>query len=81
MAKGAVQRQPNLADYVNDWVGGALHQKVEVLKVEEWFQEGHGIVGGHKGHTMCGCLITLRTAEPIFGPPLQSLQMWPSKNV
>ena len=49
MAKGAVQRQPNLADYVNDWVGGALHQKVEVLKVEEWFQEGHGIMGGHKG--------------------------------
>ena len=49
LAKGAVQRQPSLADYVNDWVEDALHQKVEVLKVEEWFQEGHGIVGGYKG--------------------------------
>ena len=39
----------SLVDYINNWVEGVLHQKVEVFKVEEWFQEGHGIVGGYNG--------------------------------
>ena len=81
LAKGAVQRQPNLADYVNDWVGGVLHQKVEASRWKNGFKRGTGSWEDTRGHTMCGCLITLRTAELIFGPPLQSLQMWPLKNV
>jgi len=49
LAEGATMRQPKLIEYVQDWVGAALHTKADVLKVEEWFQEGHGILGGEKG--------------------------------
>ncbi len=49
LAEGATMRQSKLIKYVQDWVGSALHPKAEVLKVEEWFQEGHRITGGEKG--------------------------------
>jgi hypothetical protein len=48
LAKGAIKRQPKLVDYVQSWVRQALRQEVKVLQVEEWFQEGHGILGGSK---------------------------------
>jgi hypothetical protein len=48
LAKGAIKRQPKLVDYVQSWVRQALCQEVKVLQVEEWFQEGHGILGGSK---------------------------------
>lgn len=49
LAEGATMRQPKLIEYVQEWVGAALHTKANILKVEEWFQEGHGISGGEKG--------------------------------
>jgi hypothetical protein len=48
LAQGALERQPSLVDYVQSWVGNALHREVNVLKVEGWFQEGHGMIGGFK---------------------------------
>ncbi len=48
LAQGALERQPSLVNYVQSWLGNVLHREVNVLKVEEWFQEGHGIIGGFK---------------------------------
>ncbi len=48
LAQSAMERQPNLVSYWQTCVGQALQFKVCVLKVEEWFQEGHGIIGGYR---------------------------------
>ena len=46
--KGAIERQPTLVDYVQSWVKKALRWEASILQVEEWFQEGHGDLGGSK---------------------------------
>jgi hypothetical protein len=48
LAQGAVERQPLLIHYVQSWVGDAFNREANVLKVEEWFWEVHGIVDGSK---------------------------------
>ncbi len=48
LAKGAIKHQSKLVDYVQSWVRQALRREVKVLQVEEWFQEGHGILEGSK---------------------------------
>ncbi len=48
LAYGALERQPSLVNYVQSWVGNTLHREVNVLKVNGWFEEGHGIIGGFK---------------------------------
>ncbi len=48
LAKGAIEHQPTLVDYVQSWVKKALCREARVLQAEEWFQEGHGISGGSK---------------------------------
>jgi hypothetical protein len=49
LAKGAIERQPTLVDYVQLWVKKALRWEARILHVEEWFQEGHGgVLGGSK---------------------------------
>ena len=49
LAKGAIERQPTLVDYVQLWVKKALQWEARILHVEEWFQEGHGgVLGGSK---------------------------------
>ena len=45
LAKGAIERQPTLLDYVQSWVKKALQREARILQVEEWFQEGHGVLG------------------------------------
>jgi hypothetical protein len=41
----AVERHPPILEFVQSWVGPAVG-KGRVLKSEEWFVEGHGIIGG-----------------------------------
>ena len=48
LAKGAIERQPTLLDYVQSWVKKALQREARILQVKEWFQEGHGVLGGSK---------------------------------
>jgi len=48
LAKGTIERQPTLVDYVQSWVKKALRWEARILQVEEWFQEGHGVLGGSK---------------------------------
>ncbi len=48
LAKGAIERQPTLVDYVQSWVKKALRWEARILQVGEWFQEGHGVLGGSK---------------------------------
>ena len=48
LAKGAIERQPTLLEYVQSWVKKALQREARILQVEEWFQEGHGVLGGSK---------------------------------
>ena len=45
LAKGAIERQPTLLEYVQSWVKKALQREARILQVEEWFQEGHGVLG------------------------------------
>ncbi len=49
LAQGALERNPPILDFVRSWVKPALGT-LKVLTVEEWFQEGHGIIGGEKDH-------------------------------
>ncbi len=48
LVQSARERQPILVGFLQECVGQALQCKIKVLKVEEWFQEGHGIIGGYK---------------------------------
>jgi hypothetical protein len=41
----AVERHPPILEFVQSWVGPAV-DKGWVLNSEEWFVEGHGIIGG-----------------------------------
>ena len=43
--QSAVERHPPIVEFVQSWVDLAIG-KGQVLKSEEWFMEGHGIIGG-----------------------------------
>ena len=43
--KTAVERSPTLLPWIRSWCG---HADIKPLTPAEWFQEGHGIIGGHK---------------------------------
>ena len=45
IAKSAVDRHPRVLDYINSW---AEKRKLIPLAPEQWFSEGHGIIGGDK---------------------------------
>ena len=45
IAKSACARQPQLVEYFRSWLGVT---DLTPLKEEEWYVEGHGIVGGKK---------------------------------
>ncbi len=49
LAFNALERHPQLLMFVRSWVEPVLG-KVKTLTVEEWFQEGHGIIGGEKDY-------------------------------
>ncbi len=48
LAQSATERQPNLVSYWQTCFGQALQREVCILKVEEWFKEGHDIIGGYR---------------------------------
>ena len=50
LAKSAVDQQPSLESYVQEWTSRALNRRVTHLSLNEWFDKGHGIVGGTKDH-------------------------------
>eukprot|EP00956_Cyclotella_meneghiniana_P014553 scaffold21828_cov62-Cyclotella_meneghiniana.AAC.2 len=43
--KTAVERSPDLLPWIRSWCGD---REISPLTPAEWFQEGHGIIGGHK---------------------------------
>ena len=43
--KSALERSPPLLGWIKSWCGRA---DLEPLKTEEWYVEGHGIIGGHR---------------------------------
>ena len=43
IATSALESHPGVLDYVNSWAGKG---QLSALVPEEWFVEGHGIVGG-----------------------------------
>ena len=45
IAKTALERHPGVLNYINSWAGKAI---LAPLLAEEWFVEGHGIIGGRK---------------------------------
>ena len=47
LAVPAINRHPVILDFVQSWLESTVG-KGQVLKVEEWFVEGHGIVGGKR---------------------------------
>ena len=47
LAKGAIDRHPPLLNFVRSW---SECPNLEVLTAEQWFVEGHGIVGGKRDH-------------------------------
>jgi hypothetical protein len=47
IARTALERHPGLLDYVKSLVDPILGTS-KVLTTEEWFQEGHGIMGGEE---------------------------------
>ena len=49
LAQTALDRHPTLSLFLQSWIEPAVG-RFKVLSVEEWFQEGHGIVGGEKDH-------------------------------
>ena len=42
--KSAIERSPDLLPWIRSWCG---HKSINPLTPAEWFQEGHGIIGGH----------------------------------
>jgi hypothetical protein len=59
--KSAIQRCTDLLPWICSWCG---HSDIEPLTPEGWFQEGHGIIGGHvdkhkvwiPDHEQSGCM-------------------------
>jgi hypothetical protein len=47
LSRTAIKRHPKVLDFVKSWVSPVLGES-KVLSPEEWFQEGHGIIGGKK---------------------------------
>ena len=47
ISKTAIERHPPVLCYINSWAGMS---KLDPLTPEEWFVEGHGIIGGEKDH-------------------------------
>ena len=47
LAVPAINRHPVILDFIQSWLEPTVG-KGRVLKVEEWFVEGHGIVGGKR---------------------------------
>ncbi len=45
IAKSAIDRSPDILEYVRSWTGV---KELKPLTPDEWFVEGHGIVGGAK---------------------------------
>ena len=48
LGRSAVERHPPLVDWVRSWSG---RPSLSPLSPEEWFEEGHGIVGGSLDRT------------------------------
>jgi hypothetical protein len=49
LAQNAFERSPTLREFVTSWIKPVLG-KIKILDIEEWFQEGQGIVGGERDH-------------------------------
>jgi hypothetical protein len=47
LSQTAIERHPGVLDFVKSWVSPILGEG-KVLEPKEWFQEGHGIIGGKK---------------------------------
>lgn len=43
--KGALDRRPELLDWIAEWVP---YPHITVLSCEDWYEKGHGVVGGCK---------------------------------
>ncbi len=50
LARTAIERQPFLGLYMQEWVSQALNWRAIHLSPGKWFNKGHGIVGGTKDH-------------------------------
>ena len=50
LSRTAIERHPGVLDFVKLWVAPILGDST-VLVPEEWFREGHGIIGGKKDST------------------------------
>ena len=49
LAKTALERHPDLLPFLQSWIK-PVAGKFKVLSAEEWFQEGHGVIGGEMDH-------------------------------
>ena len=49
LAQNALDRHPALLRFLQSWIEPVVG-KFKMLSTEEWFQEGHGIIGGEKDH-------------------------------
>jgi hypothetical protein len=58
LAKSAFKRSPKLLDWIQSW---CLDSGIQPLKPEDWFERGHGIVGGKKDLGECGS----RSMSPV----------------
>ena len=47
LARMAIERQPGVLEFVRSWLDPIVGES-KCLKPEEWFKEGHGIIGGEK---------------------------------
>ncbi len=63
-----------MLEFVQLWMKPVI-EKGGVLRGEEWFIEGHGIIGGRKDVHEYGSPYTSRTGELTFGALHQSLLM------
>ncbi len=50
LSRTAVERHPGVLEFVKSWVAPILGDS-KLLVPEEWFHEGHGIIGGKKDST------------------------------
>jgi hypothetical protein len=48
IARGALDCQPGLVHYLHDCVNRALNLRMIILEIGDWFDRGHGILGGFK---------------------------------
>jgi len=47
LARTAIERHPGVLEFVRSWLDPIVGES-KCLKPEEWFKEGHGIIGGEK---------------------------------